>query len=73
MTAFQLSELGFKIANGYTHDGFLTQDHVKGNLRVSMTYKNGQLVSSDMTITEVEFFPVSIEHVKKVSEFFDSL
>lgn len=69
MTELELSRLGFQCKKQYTHDEFYTNRYTKGVLQVEFTYEgvlgtNGQLKTVDLTITEVNGKPITLEEME---------
>jgi hypothetical protein len=64
----KIKEIGFKLIKTYKHDQFITNRYNKGDLTVEFTYEGDELISFDLTISEVNYMPIIIEEVEKISE-----
>ena len=64
LTEEQLKGLGFKLTKQYEHDEFHTNRYAKGVLEVEFTYEAQQLVTCDLTISELNCKPVTFDEMK---------
>lgn len=64
MTEQQIKDLGFELTRVYAHDQYNTKRYTKGVLHVEFTYDAGILITSDLTIEEVNCMPVTLEEIK---------
>ena len=67
MTEIQLKQLGFKFIKRYEHYSFNTKRYIKGCLKVEFTYSEITLVSTDLTIQEVNCKPVTLADMKALT------
>jgi hypothetical protein len=67
-TEDQIKQLGFKLINHYNHDQYHTNRYKQGCLIVEFTYENQQLLTCDLTISELNNMPISANQLKEVSE-----
>jgi len=67
MTEEQLKGLGFKLTKQYEHDEFHTNRYAKGVLEVEFTYEAQQLVTCDLTISELNCKPVTFDEMKALT------
>jgi hypothetical protein len=67
MTEQQLKGLGFELTKQYEHDEFHTNRYAKGVLEVEFTYKGEELISYDLTISELNCKPVTFEEMKALT------
>ena len=72
MTELQLKKIGFKFTKQYNHDQFNTNRYCKGSLEVEFTYKNNKLVSTDLTIQEINFKPVTLADMEALTPILGS-
>jgi hypothetical protein len=70
MTEDQLKSLGFELTKQYVHDGFSTNRYAKSVLEVEFTYEAGKLVTCDLTISEVNCKPVTLDDMKALTPIF---
>lgn len=68
MTEEQIKELGWKFEKQFTHDQYITNWYRLGCMAVEFTYEEGKLLTSDVTITEVNCMPVTLRQVKLLTE-----
>ncbi len=66
-TEEQLKGLGFKMTKQYEHDEFHTNRYAKGVLEVEFTYEAQQLVTCDLTISELNCKPVTFDEMKALT------
>lgn len=64
MTERQLKKLGFELTKQYDHDVFHTNRFTKGSLEVEFTYRGEELITCDLTISEINCRPVSFAEMK---------
>lgn len=67
ITENQIIELGFQLVKKYKHNQFTTNRYCKGVLEVEFSYNNENLVSVDLTITELNCKPTTLEEIKKLT------
>jgi hypothetical protein len=67
MTEQQLKGLGFEITKQYEHDQFHTNRYVKGVLEVEFTYEGDKLLTCDLTISEMNCKPVTLDEMKALT------
>lgn len=67
MTEQQLKGLGFELTNQYEHNEFHTNRYAKGVLEVEFTYKGDKLLSCDLTISELNCKPVTLDEMKAIT------
>lgn len=67
-TEDQIKQLGFKLINNYNHDQYHTNRYKQGCLIVEFTYENQELLTCDLTISELNNMPISANQLKEVSE-----
>ena len=67
MTETQLTGLGFEFVKFYDHDQYRTIRYKKGVLEVEFTYSQKGLESCDLTISETNFKPVTLEEMKALT------
>lgn len=66
-TEEQLKGLGFELTKQYEHDEFHTNRYAKGILEVEFTYESQQLVTCDLTISELNCKPVTFDEMKALT------
>ena len=67
ITEEQLKSLGFKATKQYEHDQFITKRYRKGVMEVEFTYGWEGLKTVDLTITEVNCKPVTLDEMKALT------
>ncbi|MBC7399827.1 MAG: hypothetical protein H7289_07755 [Mucilaginibacter sp.] len=67
MTEQQLKGLGFVLTESYPHDEFNTNRYKKGVLEVEFTYRGDELITYDLTISEVNSMPITFDELKILS------
>lgn len=67
MTEQQLQELGFELTKKYKHDHYHTHRYAKGVLEVEFTYEGEEIRTCDLTISEVNCKPVSLDDMKTLT------
>lgn len=63
-----LQEIGFKRTDSYKHDHYHTNRYKLGCLEVEFTYENKQLLTCDLTISELNCMPISFNQIKQIAE-----
>lgn len=63
----ELKELGFKFVKRYDHNEFHTNRYEKGLLEVEFTYEGDKLLTCDLTISELNCVPVTLEDMKALT------
>ena len=66
MTEQYLKKLGFVFDNQYEHDQFTTRRYSKGALQVEFNYEGDRLINHDLTISEVNCMPITLEQIKLI-------
>jgi len=67
MTENELKGLGFELTNQYEHDRFRTSRYAKGFLEVEFTYEGKKLHTCDLTISELNCKPVTLDEMKAIT------
>ena len=73
ITENQLMKLGFNLIDEYDHDHFHTNKYAKGVLFVEFTYEGKELLSCDLTISEVNCMPIELDQIKKLTTILGDL
>ncbi|MDC9722391.1 MAG: hypothetical protein PSN34_06415 [Urechidicola sp.] len=68
ITERELQGLGFELKKSFEHDQFITNRYVKGILQMEFTYEDDLLVSSDITIEEINCMQISLDEVKQLDK-----
>lgn len=63
---FDALVLGFKLVKTYTHDEFNTHRYKLGPIELEFTYKDGKLVTCDITSDEINCLPVDKQSLKMI-------
>jgi len=64
MTENELKALGFELTKQYEDDEFVTNRYSKGVLEVEFTYEGDNLITCDLTISELNCKPVTLDEMK---------
>jgi hypothetical protein len=64
----QIKEIGFQLTDSYNHDHYHTNRYKQGCLEVEFTYENDELLTCDLTISELNCMPISFQEIKAISE-----
>jgi len=64
MTEQEVKNLGFKLVEKYEHDQFHTSRFQQGILEVEFTYKADDLISLDLIIPELHYWPITLKEMK---------
>lgn len=67
MTEQDLKELGFEFIKEYEHDEFHTKRYSKGVLEVELTYEKEELKTCDLTISELNCKPITLDEMKVIT------
>lgn len=67
-TEAQIKEIGFKRTDSYDHDQYHTNRYKKGCLEVEFTYEGDELLTCDLTISELNCMPISFNQIKQIAE-----
>ena len=67
MTENELKELGFELTQQYEHDQYNTNRYDKGVLEVEFTYEGDKLLTCDLTISELNSKPVTLDEMKALT------
>lgn len=67
MTENELKGLGFELTKQYEHDQFYTNRYAKGVLEVEFTYEGDKLLTCDLTISEMNCKPVTLDEMKALT------
>lgn len=68
ITEEQIKEIGFKHTDSYKHDHYHTNRYKLGCLEVEFTYENKQLLTCDLTISELNCMLISFNQIKQIAE-----
>lgn len=67
MTESEIRGLGFQLEEQYNHDEFNTNRYLKGVLEVEFTYEGDKLLTIELSISEVNCKPVTLEVMKIIT------
>ena len=67
MTENELKGLGFEMTQQYAHDQYDTNRYAKGVLEVEFTYEGDKLLTCDLTISELNSKPVTLDEMKALT------
>jgi len=67
MTEPEIIKMGFNLQKENKHDQFNTNRYSKGILEVEFTYEGKKLLSTELTISELNCMPVNLEQMKVLS------
>lgn len=70
MTENELKGLGFELTRQYEHDQYHTNRYAKGVLEVEFTYEVNKLLACDLTISELNCKPVTLDEMKALTPIF---
>lgn len=68
----EIQGLGFEFVKQYEHDQFTTNRYAKGILQLEFTYEDDLLVSSDITIEEVNCMEITLDEVQQLDKIINS-
>tara|TARA_R100001480_G_scaffold130108_1_gene127668 strand:+ start:249 stop:467 length:219 start_codon:yes stop_codon:yes gene_type:complete len=68
MSEQEIKEIGFELTKQYAHDQFKTNRFQKGILEVEFTYENEKLITVDLTMEEINFFPITKEELQQLNK-----
>ena len=68
MTEEQIKELGWKLVKQYNSDQYHTNRYKLGCMEIEFTYKGKELLAHDLTISELNCMPISLNQAKMLSE-----
>lgn len=72
MTEEQIKELGWKLVKQYNHDQYNTNRYKLGCMVINFTYEKKQLLTCDLTISELNCMPISFNQAKLLTEMLGS-
>jgi len=64
----QIKEIGWKLVKQYDHGQYHTNRYKLGCMEIEFTYENAELLTCDLTISELNCMPISFNQIKQVSE-----
>lgn len=64
----ELIELGWKFVKTYTHDQYKTNRYKLGCMEIEFTYENKELLTCDVTISDLNCMPISLNQAKLLTE-----
>jgi len=67
MTENELKGIGFELTQQYEHDQYHTNRYAKGVLEVEFTYEGDKLLTCDLTISELNCKPVTLDEMKALA------
>ena len=67
MTENELKGIGLELTQQYEHDQYHTNRYAKGVLEVEFTYEGDKLHSCDLTISELNCKPVTLDEMKALA------
>ena len=67
MTENELKGLGFELTQQYEHDQYHTNRYANGVLEVEFTYEGDKLLTCDLTISELNCKPVTLDDMKALT------
>lgn len=68
MTEKQIRDLGWVLVKQYTHDEFRTNRYYLGCMEIEFTYEGDELVSLDMSISELIGMPLDDRKIILLTE-----
>ena len=68
MTENELTQLGWKFVKSYRHDQYKTNRYKLGCMEIEYTYENNELLTFDVTISELNCMPISSNQAKLLTE-----
>lgn len=68
MNESQIIELGWRLVKKYKHDQYHTNRYRIGCMEVEFTYEGEELLSCDVSISELNCMPISFEQAKLLTE-----
>lgn len=68
----ELKELGFELVKQYIHEQYHTNRYIKGILEVEFTYEADKLITCDLTISELNCKPVTLDEMKVITPILGS-
>lgn len=68
MTEEQIKELGWKLVKQYNHDQYNTNRYKLGCMEIEFTYEGKELLTCDVTISELNCMPISFNQAKLLTE-----
>ena len=72
MTEIEVKKIGFKKVKTYEHDQFKTNRYLLGKLEVEFTYEGKNLITSDLTIEEINCLPVTQNELQILNKILNS-
>jgi len=64
----QIKEIGFKLTDSYKHDHYHTNRYKLGCLEVEFTYERKELLTCDLTISELNCMPISFNEINEIAK-----
>jgi hypothetical protein len=68
MNEDQIKELGWKLVKKYNHGQFQTNRYKLGCMEIEFTYEGKELITTDVTITELNCMPISFNQAKMLTK-----
>ena len=68
MTEEQIKDLGWELVKQYDHDQYHTNRYKLGCMEIEFTYENAELLTCDLTISELNWMPISFNQAKLLTE-----
>ena len=68
MTEEQIKELGWNLVKQYNHDQYHTNRYKLGCAEIEFTYEGKELITCDVTISELNCMPISFNQAKSLTE-----
>jgi hypothetical protein len=73
MTENELKGLGFELTQQYEHDQYDTNRYAKGVLEVEFTYEGDKLLTCNLTISELDSKPITLDEMKALTPILGGL
>lgn len=70
MSEDQIKQLGWDLVKQYDHDQYNTNRYKLGCMEIEFTYEKEQLLTCDLTISELNCMPITFNQVKQITELF---
>lgn len=64
----RIKEIGWKLVKQYSHDQYNTNRYKLGCMEIEFTYEGRDLLTCDLTISELNCMPISFDEIKKATE-----
>ena len=68
ITEKQIKELGWKLVKQYKHDKYHTNMFQLGCMHIEFTYEGKELLTCDVSISELNCMPISFNQAKILTE-----